>query len=293
LWVTDFKRKKQWPSNPPNAGHRRDFYRATDPQLDPLYFETMFSRIEDSIAPVLKAVDQQQEEPGVEELDRLLSFAAVMFARVPAFRPFILKVTGDAHRAWLSNSLESPEAWAKALDEIGMPRDTPGASYEAMRKIDMGDYSLSAENEWYLYHGFKAADQIIPILETRHWTTQISPSGSFIASDNPVMLDGPPQQEVGFGSAEVVMFPVSRHVLLCGTSVPVFTPPITRRRIATHNTFTMLRAEEQVYSYCADFCWLDETGKYQTDWTLFSREKFDKALGNGIDFGACTFFQRR
>src|SRR5438552_4108506 len=46
LWVTDLKRKKQWASTPQNAGHRRDFYRASDPGLDPLTFEKQFSKIE-------------------------------------------------------------------------------------------------------------------------------------------------------------------------------------------------------------------------------------------------------
>ena len=33
LWVTDLKRRKQWPSNPRNAAHRRDFYRVSDPSV--------------------------------------------------------------------------------------------------------------------------------------------------------------------------------------------------------------------------------------------------------------------
>jgi len=36
----------------------------------------------------------------------------------------------------------------------------------------------------------------------------------------------------------------------------------------------MLTADEQVYSHVPDFCWLDETGAYQTNWKLFSKEKF-------------------
>ena len=36
----------------------------------------------------------------------------------------------------------------------------------------------------------------------------------------------------------------------------------------------MLTAHEQVYSHIPDFFWLDEAGGYQTDWKLFSKEKF-------------------
>jgi len=46
LWVTDFKRKKQWPSSPVNTGHRRDFNRLPDGTGDPLEIEKVFSKIE-------------------------------------------------------------------------------------------------------------------------------------------------------------------------------------------------------------------------------------------------------
>jgi hypothetical protein len=87
-------------------------------------------------------------------------------------------------------------------------------------------------------------------------------------------MDGSPGELIGFKSADIVMFPVSRHVLLYGTNVAVQPVTTTRNRIAAHNTFTMLTADEQVYSHVSDFCWLDETGAYQTDWKLFSKEKF-------------------
>jgi hypothetical protein len=44
--------------------------------------------------------------------------------------------------------------------------------------------------------------------------------------------------------------------------------------IARQNTFMMLTAEEQVFSSAPNFCFLDETDGYQTDWRLFSKEKF-------------------
>jgi hypothetical protein len=79
---------------------------------------------------------------------------------------------------------------------------------------------------------------------------------------------------IGFKNAEVVTYPVSRHVLLYGTKFPVKRSPVNLNYIAHTNTFTMLTAEEHVYSHVSDFCWLDETGKYQTEWRLFSKEKF-------------------
>jgi hypothetical protein len=44
LWITDLKKGKQWKSTPRKAGHRRDFYRFSDPQLDPVAAEKAYSR---------------------------------------------------------------------------------------------------------------------------------------------------------------------------------------------------------------------------------------------------------
>ena len=283
LWVTDLKKRKQWPSNPRNTGHRRDFYRIAGAQLDPVAFEKVFSKIEGVVAPILKRLYEKPRTPLDDELDGLLLFAAFQYVRVPAFRPVVLKMADSLHRGWMKEALKSPKSWAKILKKAGIPADTPGASYkdalEFERKvIDAGEYSLSAENDWYLMRGFSAAEgSIIPSLRARHWGAYISSSGSFIGSDNPVMMDGPPGQQIGFKSAEIVMFPVNRHVLLYGTSVSVRPPSVSRKRIARHNTFTMLTADEYVYSHVSDFCWLDENNLYQTDWRLFSKEKFSPA----------------
>ena len=38
--------------------------------------------------------------------------------------------------------------------------------------------------------------------------------------------------------------------------------------------FPLLHAEEQVFSHEPGFCWMDESLQYQTDWALFSKEKY-------------------
>ena len=161
------------------------------------------------------------------------------------------------------------------MKDAGIPADSPGAAYDRAREFQRtGKYSFSAEAGWYLFRGFKAAEKIIPSLSARHWRTSFSKTGIFIGSDNPVGLDGPRGQKVGFKNAEIATFPVSRHVFLYGTNVPVKPPIVSLMDIAHANSFTMLMAEEQVYSHVPDFCWLDERGRYQTDWRLFSKDKF-------------------
>jgi hypothetical protein len=125
------------------------------------------------------------------------------------------------------------------------------------RKIsDMGEISLSAQNEWYLFRGFHMADSIIPLLGARVWGTVISPRGSVIGFDNPVAMDGPKDQMIGFSSAHILQFPVNRHILLYGTNSPTRPRVVNRKPIAQHNTLTMLAADEHLYSHEPDFCWL-------------------------------------
>jgi hypothetical protein len=275
LWVTDLKRKKQSPSSPAESGHRRDFYRVSTPQSDPVMVEKIFSKIEDGIAPLFKALDREQRGPTEDELEVLLGFMAIQWVRVPAFRPTILRIADSFHRAKFSEYLQTPESWARMLKEADIPAGSPGADYEQMREFERsGEYSLSAETEWYLLKAFEGARTIIPLLMARHWGVSISRKGSFIGSDNPVVLDGPKGGMVGFKNAGVVSYPVSRHVMLYGTKSVERSPFVNQIFIARQNTFMMLTAEEQVFSSTPTFCWLDETDGYQTDWRLFSKEKF-------------------
>ena len=86
------------------------------------------------------------------------------------------------------------------------------------------------------------------------------------------MLDGTAAQ-IGFKNADIVTYPVSRHVLLYGTRAVVRAPLVNLVHIARQNTFAMLCAEEQVYSHVPDFYWLDENERCQTDWRLFHKDK--------------------
>jgi hypothetical protein len=285
LWVTDLKRRKHWLSNPQNAGHRRDFYRVSDPAFkDPVAFEKVFSRIEDSIAPLFKDLDKQPRGPHRHEWESLFAYIATQWMRVPAFRPTLLRIADGIHRRFFAEALKSPESWAARLKKLGIAADAPGADYHKMVEFERDHlYELSAEPEWFLYRGFKAIEGIVSCLAQRYWRASVSSSGSFIGSDDPVAMDGPKGQDIGFKSAEVVAFPVSRHVFVYGTNSRVKPVTTTRKRIAAHNTLTMLTADEQVYSHVPDFCWLDETGAFKTDWKQFSKEKFMRSNFVGLE----------
>jgi len=249
--------------------------------MDPTTFEKNYGDFESAIAPMLKLLNEEKREPGREELEGLLTFMAIQWTRIPTFRPTVLGISDSFTRAEVGKSLASPESWQAALTAAGIPTDSPGSEYEKMREFQQaGEYKLTAETEWYLIEAFKAAEVIVPLLRARHWQTMISPSGSFVGSDNPVILDGSSKGEmVGFKNAEVVVYPISRWLMLWGTKDFYQQPRMTRKNIAFLNTLTMVAADEQIYSAARNFCWMDENRQYQTDWTLFDREKILSRTG--------------
>lgn len=279
LWVTDLHNKKQWPSSPRKSGFRNNFYRIEDPAPDPVIFEKQFGLIESETAPLLKTLYEKPRLPAPEELATLEVFIAFQYIRVPAFRPWLLKTARTIHKNWILRELKSPKSWERALREMNVPPEAEGASYEQMLRFVREDsYSLSANNDWFLMRGFKAAmDAVLPSLEQRYWSAVISSHGSFIASDNPVVMDGPKGELAGFRSAEIVIFPINKHVLLCSLKPSGSLERTTYKYIAHFNTFLMMNAQF-VYSPESDFVWLDEANHCQTEWESFSKENIVKSI---------------
>lgn len=202
---------------------------------------------------------------------------------MPAFRPVLLRVADSINRSMISGALKSPQSWAKALKKAGIPPDAPGAGYDGMLAfvrdvINTGQYTISAKNDFYLVRGFRlGVSAIYPALKNRFWQALTSPSGSFIGSDNPVMMDGPKGLPAGFKSAETVILTANRFVALYGTNEAVGRALVDHRLIDRHNSFAMISASKQLYSHTPDFCWLDAADHIQTDWRAFSKESLLEA----------------
>jgi hypothetical protein len=276
LWVTDLERKKQWQTTPANAGHQRDFYRLDEPAVDPVIFEKHFSTLEGEVAPLLKYLYLNPRWPTPEELAILEVFIAFQYIRVPAFRPTILDMSKRIHRTWIDKVLKSPQTWEKALRGADIPPESKGSSYEGMREfIRSGDYSMTANTDWFLMRGIRAAiDAILPALRQRYWRAMISRRGSFVGSDNPVAFDGQKGQMTGFMNADVVLCPLNKYILLYSMRLPEqMLPSLSYKTIAHQNTFSMLKSQ-YIYSPMSEFCWENEIGKTQIDWGLFNRDNF-------------------
>jgi hypothetical protein len=194
----------------------------------------------------------------------------------------LLRITAAIHRRLMRRALKNPKSWAKVLEMAGISEDefAYGRALALECDIQTGKYTLSAENDFYLSRGFHiAATAVYPALRRRHWRTLVSPSGSFIGSDNPVIMDGPKGQKVGFTSAEIVIFTVNRFLALYGTNLPLRSRLVNRKFVAYHNSCTMLHADEQLYSHLPGFCWLDAQGRIQNDWHGLSKDCLIQAIG--------------
>lgn len=271
LWVTDLKRKRNWQSTPANAGHRRDFNRIDRPHVsDPLIAERALGDVESQVAPILRALNTEVREPIPNERDYLLEFMALQFVRTPSFRSTIDR-TVDAK---IQKALSSRESWEQALRENGIAADRPDVEYGKVKaSIQNGEPFYSGDNLYYLLYGAKFAEDIAATFRARYWNSIIDPRGNFIGSDSPVGLDGPGDGRIGFNDAAVVVYPVCRHLLMCGFHHRESSRDASRKLVAEFNTFAMLGADEQVYAHREDFEWLDERRTRQRDWTLFDREK--------------------
>lgn len=271
LWVTDLKRKRAWQSTPVNTGHRRDFNRIDRPNAsDPLVAERALGDVENQVAPILKVLNREVREPSAIERDYLLEFMALQFIRTPSFRATIDRTVDAKFQTALSNE----ENWERALRENGIPLDRPDVEYSTVKaSIQKGEPFYSGDNLYYLLYGAKFAEDIAATFRARYWNWIIDQRGGFIGSDNPVGLDGPGNGPMGFNKAVVVVYPVCRHLLMCGFHHREPSRDASRKLVAKYNTFAMLGADEQVYSHKEDFEWLDERDERQRDWKWFDREK--------------------
>ena len=152
-------------------------------------------------------------------------------------------------RERMTEQLRNPDTWCAGLVEAGMDPDAPGADYESVKRFfESGEYSITAETDWYLQRAFSNIDGLVETLRGRHWETSITEQGRLIASDNPVVMEGERGQMIGFANAELINYPVSRHVLLTGTLVRVAAPRMNFNYFANMNTLTLLRVDAQAYS---------------------------------------------
>jgi len=280
FFVTDILRRKQREDKPVNVGYKKDFYRASDGG-DPVRWERTFGEMETIIAPLLKHLFASPRDPNADELYALLVFAAVQFIRVPTFRPFIRRVAEANYRDALSRILKSAKYWRRIANRYGL---SDKLTYEEALDLQRGGVitgtsNLNFGNEFFVQRGFAGLSTILTQLETRHWQSLISPTGSFIGSDTPIVMDGPAQ--IGFKTAEIIHIPVNRFLLLRGTTDPAIEEPLTRKTIAAINSFALLNTQEQVYSSCAEFAWTDEHFEVRYNWDGFSKDAIVQSLKTG------------
>ena len=86
-------------------------------------------------------------------------------------------------------------------------------------------------------------------------------------------MDGDSDVKIGFESAPVVLYPISRHALLTGTQHREQYVPQSEDLVANFNSLMLAQADAQVYSAIPDFTWHDRQRQQHNDWKLFAKDK--------------------
>ncbi len=255
----------------------QDLYRAEN-GADPVRWEKTLAKLEDFIAPLLSQLFMNPTCPNRDELYALQTFAAVQFIRVPTFRPFVERVAKENYRDALSSLLRDRKHYNRAMKKHGLSDKVNfDQAVEYQRDvIDKGAYNLRFPNEYFIQRGFAGLNTILEQLQRRSWHALISPTGSFLGSDSPIVMDG--EGQIGFKTAEVIHFPVNRFLLLRGTVSQTIEEWVTRNMVAAINIFALLNTQEQVYSPNAEFPWRDENARTNCDWRSFSKTSIIQSL---------------
>lgn len=229
LWVADLKERVVGRRAPKNIGKAANYY--ASPEFDQTAEETVeqgLSKIESTVAPVVKKLLRGELDLTGQERVDLLFFMAFFVARVPFFRNTIEQFAADVAKMILQVSASHPEHFEQTFREAlkGQDELTP-EEIEEKRKwvLDDTKYTVKASPKLSLAIGFQAAlNTIFPIFDQMRWLIlQAGESERFITCDSPVSWFDPTPRPAfysghGLGMRNVeVTFPIGPEVALLGT----------------------------------------------------------------------------
>jgi hypothetical protein len=117
LWVCEqFKPIKA--SRPKLEAHRPDYYTHSERGERDETVEELLKKIESNVAPVIRKIGNPQYNLTPEAAGRILEFAAFMFARVPSWREYLDKLTGQHVKAIAMRSASSEEKFRQLCSDF-------------------------------------------------------------------------------------------------------------------------------------------------------------------------------
>jgi len=259
LHVLDQQRLKQWSSTPANIALENGFYTVDlGPSVDAAVVEKTLSRLETDYAPVIRGIAERRSLPADDEaFGTLMSFLAVMAARVPGVKNTLSKFLEDVAR-------KHEIMLREIARRRGGSRDSEvEADGHVQRNVERNEAEALCNQTTHVQLMLELVPTLIPLLGQRNWSLWELEEGApdLICSDRPVSLTWltaaasslyPP----GFGlPGTAVTVPLTRRITIVGTfEAQPAQRTVGAVEVACLNSATGMYAN-QLYSCRPDFVW--------------------------------------
>jgi len=278
LWQFDRVDGTTTPGVAKKLGRERDYHTVDIEGHPPDIVESLFGKIENVAAPLLRTVIETRQLPSTRQsLADLMMFVALSYSRGLQYRQVLSSFHNQVETMKIRMALMSPELWGKyvrACEKKGL--DYPRESYKELARLyrqDEAEIEVSNMGHIHTTGIVTSLQGVFELLVHRNWGLEIvdNPDDFFITSDSPATLTwldptadrlGPPSL---ISSMSEVVLPIHKSMALVGRYEPI---PTTARgdgdRVAAINAATAQFAHRFVYSPHDDFVWMVPSGAWMT-----------------------------
>jgi Protein of unknown function (DUF4238) len=204
--------------------HRDNYYTVTYNGMSDDSVEKLFSVIESKAAPIVKSLLDPAFVLNKVHVEKLFTFVALMFVRVPAYRDFLnTQASAMAKRFGQAIAKNREEFLASARAYEAESGQSLG-DLEKVRELAASDnYTLEQRSDGYnLKLTLRSFESVLEILRKEYsYDILYAPEGEFfIATDNPIVtlspdLDGQAWVGMGFDRLDTeVLFPLNKRACL-------------------------------------------------------------------------------
>lgn len=268
-------------------GRERDYHTVDIEGHPPDVVESLFGKIENVAAPLLRTVIETQQLPSTRR-DRadLMMFVALSYPRGLQFRQVLTSFHNQVETMKIRMALISPEFWEKyvrACEKNGL--DYPQGSYEELARLyrqDEAEVEVANMGHIHTTGIVKALEGVTDLLMRRNWGLEITdnPDDFYVTSDSPATLSwiSPDDDRMGppglISSVSEVVLPIHKSMALVGRYEHIPTAVrVDGDRVAAINAATARFAHRFVYSPHDDFVWKGPNGAWMTsaEWFGYRR----------------------
>ena len=258
LWVYEHGSTAPRQSKPKYEAYRQNYY-AVEGIEEKNDIERMFGKIESLVAPFFRKLGNPQFNLTDEQCAHLYSFVAVSWARVPASREYLDRMSCARVKTTAQRRAQDVEEFHAVMQRVEARLGKPVGDYERYRQIlESGNYDIiQPSNAYNIGHALKLMIEVEEILHGEyHHEFLYAPEGAyFITGDNPVItiapdLHGQAVIGVGFGRSNTqVLMPLNKKAcLLLRRDARGEKLTATNLRVKQVNDIIMASAQRTVYA---------------------------------------------